>query len=605
MAVSNRILSLGTASYVVLTLSILLLILPTGQASLGIDQSILEISVTDYNGHGNISVLARNTDCWKCKFIEIGIVPADPGAQQNLTLYANHSTRVKLSLIPEDDNSSEFLCQKKIDVTEHAYYQLMVSSSTSGEANASCELITIDEGKDGYMPILYMFLCLTGLALLWILIKLVLRCNYCRFSDSSVNDALVQSDLGSTHSVSTGNRPETKKSRIKSLDAFRGLSLTIMIFVNYGGGKYWFFAHSAWNGLTVADLVFPWFVFIMGTALAFVFSLHHRKGKSKLQLCIQIIIRCIKLFVLGLMVNSTSGNDLSKLRIPGVLQRFSLTYLVVALTELTFSYGYTKQVLSEEPRWYHSLRDVIYFWPSWLIALTLLALHTIVTLAIPYDMNGCPTGYIGPGGISEEGKHFNCTGGIAKYIDLKVFTQNHIYQYGTCKKLYQCSGTDPEGLLGTLTSIFLCFLGVQAGRILVTYTSVKARITRWITWAVVLGAIALLLTCASQNEGWIPLNKNLWSASFVIALAAMAYFLLCFLYVVIDVKEYWTGAPFIYPGMNSIFIYMGSETLGNLVPVSFLVSNTHLTQLFMNLWSTTFWVLVAAYMHYKNIFINV
>jgi len=57
--------------------------------------------------------------------------------------------------------------------------------------------------------------------------------------------------------------------------------------------------------------------------------------------------------------------------------------------------------------------------------------------------------------------------------------------------------------------------------------------------------------------------------------------------------------------MNSIFIYMGSETLGNLVPVSFLVSNTHLTQLFMNLWSTTFWVLVAAYMHYKNIFINV
>ncbi|KAF6041485.1 hypothetical protein EB796_000210 [Bugula neritina] len=501
-----------------------------------------------------------------------------------------------------------------------------------------------------------MFLCLTGLALLWILIKLVLRCNCCRFSDSSVNDALVQSDLGSTHSVSTGNRPETKKSRIKSLDAFRGLSLTIMIFVNYGGGKYWFFAHSAWNGLTVADLVFPWFVFIMGTALAFVFSLHHRKGKSKMQLCIQIIIRCIKLFVLGLMVNSTSENSPAplfnylvlrtqlqhftfhyvqeatmqyKIKIftakpflnkfsdvlmemtcqscgyPGVLQRFSLTYLVVALTELTFSYGYTKQVLSEEPRWYHSLRDVIYFWPSWLIALTLLALHTIVTLAIPYDMNGCPTGYIGPGGISEEGKYFNCTGGIAKYIDLKVFTQNHIYQYGTCKKLYQCSGTDPEGLLGTLTSIFLCFLGVQAGRILVTYTSVKARITRWITWAVVLGAIALLLTCASQNEGWIPLNKNLWSASFVIALAAMAYFLLCFLYVVIDVKEYWTGAPFIYPGMNSIFIYMGSETLGNLVPVSFLVSNTHLTQLFMNLWSTTFWVLVAAYMHYKNIFINV
>jgi heparan-alpha-glucosaminide N-acetyltransferase len=52
------------------------------------------------------------------------------------------------------------------------------------------------------------------------------------------------------------------------LDAFRGLSIAVMIFVNYGGGSYWFFAHSAWNGLTVADLVFPWFMWIMGVSLA-------------------------------------------------------------------------------------------------------------------------------------------------------------------------------------------------------------------------------------------------------------------------------------------------------------------------------------------------
>ena len=94
----------------------------------------------------------------------------------------------------------------------------------------------------------------------------------------------------------------TRSKRLKSLDTFRGLALTIMIFVNYGGGGYFFFAHSAWNGLTVADLVFPWFMLIMGVSMSLSFS------KRKPQLY-TIFRRSFILFALGLFLNSEGITD--------------------------------------------------------------------------------------------------------------------------------------------------------------------------------------------------------------------------------------------------------------------------------------------------------
>ena len=83
------------------------------------------------------------------------------------------------------------------------------------------------------------------------------------------------------------------------------MSLTIMIFVNYGGGGYWFFNHSVWNGLTVADLVFPWFIWIMGVSL--VFSFHGRRKDTFLQQLFQILRRTIILFAVGLFLNTSEG----------------------------------------------------------------------------------------------------------------------------------------------------------------------------------------------------------------------------------------------------------------------------------------------------------
>ncbi len=91
-----------------------------------------------------------------------------------------------------------------------------------------------------------------------------------------------------------------------SYTCFR-LSLTVMIFGNYGGGGYWFFKHSMWNGLTVGDLVFPWFVWIMGTSL--VFSFRGRRKHGFFRSFYQILCRTVILFVLGLIYNSNDRGE--------------------------------------------------------------------------------------------------------------------------------------------------------------------------------------------------------------------------------------------------------------------------------------------------------
>ena len=118
------------------------------------------------------------------------------------------------------------------------------------------------------------------------------------------------------------------------MSLFRGLAIIVMIFVNYGGGGYWFFAHSKWNGLTVADLVFPWFMWIMGVSTAISTRSKLRNSIPRPTICWGVTKRSAILFFLGLVINSLGGqNDLRHLRIPGVLQRFAVCYLVVGTME--------------------------------------------------------------------------------------------------------------------------------------------------------------------------------------------------------------------------------------------------------------------------------
>jgi heparan-alpha-glucosaminide N-acetyltransferase len=98
------------------------------------------------------------------------------------------------------------------------------------------------------------------------------------------------------------------------------------------------------------------------------------------------------------------------------------------------------------------------------------------------------------------------------------------------------------------------------------YDETGDRIRRWLLWALACGSLALLLCGASKDNGWIPINKHLWSLSFVLALSSLAFVSLALCYYLIDVRRLWSGAPFIYPGLNSIVVYFGSEVLGVIPP---------------------------------------
>ncbi|XP_054874512.1 heparan-alpha-glucosaminide N-acetyltransferase isoform X3 [Amphiprion ocellaris] len=306
------------------------------------------------------------------------------------------------------------------------------------------------------------------------------------------------------------NTSKAKPTRLLSLDAFRGFALTVMVFVNYGGGGYWFFQHAPWNGLTVADLVMPWFVFIIGTSVVLAFRSMQRKGVSRLQLLRKITWRTVVLLMLGFCFLNYSPRDgllsWSWLRIPGVLQRLGFTYFVLSLLQTFWG---QKEIPLRVHHWWNPVQDVFLYWPQWLIIILLEALWLCITFLMPVP--NCPTGYLGAGGIGDNSLYPNCTGGAAGYIDRWMFGDN-MFRYPTCKELYKTTQPfDPEGVLGTINSIVIGFLGMQAGKIIIFYKKMNIHILcRFLVWAVLLGISAAILSKCTRDGGFIPVNKNLW-----------------------------------------------------------------------------------------------
>lgn len=378
------------------------------------------------------------------------------------------------------------------------------------------------------------------------------------------------------------------------------IALTIMIFVNSGGGGYYFFKHARWNGLTVADLVFPWFMWIMGVSMTISFQSMRRRQVRPITIFTKIIRRTLILFALGLFVSNYA--DLAHYRIPGVLQRFAACYFIIAMLQLVIN----PRIDSILPvaAWWNPIRDVVALWGQWLVMVGLLAIYIIITFAL--KLGGCPRGYVGPGGLAKLDA-YNCTGGNAGYIDRHFFGPNHIYGHPTCMETYKTKVPyDPEGALGTLTSAFLVFLGVQAGYTLHTFPYHISRTKRWIIWSLILGSITLALA-GKNNDSFIPINKNLWSVSFIFVTGGMAFLLLTFCYVTVDVLRWWNGAPFCYPGMNSILVYVGSEILGRYFPFSWNVSGhvQHAELLAMNLVGTAVWLIISYYLYSIKFFVKI
>lgn len=163
--------------------------------------------------------------------------------------------------------------------------------------------------------------------------------------------------------------------------------------------------------------------------------------------------------------------------------------------------------------------------------------------------------------------------------------------------------------VGCLTSILQVFLGVQAGVILKVYKEHLSRLSRWIIWGLFCGLLGGILCNFSKEDGVIPVNKNLWSLSFVLVTSCFAFILLSICYYLIDIKNYWTGKPFLFAGMNSLIMYIGHSMTYDNFPIHWYISQenkltTHFIMTVENMWATGIWILISYYLYKINYFFS-
>lgn len=527
----------------------------------------------------NVGVYSVSDDCFRCPFERRKTLSG--GERSWMVNTARRSTwRVYTDFKDQyisAGNTSGLLCQLRPDMGQFGVYKLNVSMD-------GCDVNTLREPVDIYMPLLIIL----GLLLsIWVVYGI---------------GKLIMSRVRRTGKLRYGDKELAIQQRLRALDTFRGMAIVFMIFVNDGAGGYWWLEHATWNGLVAGDLVFPAFLWIMGVCIPLSVKSSFAKGIPRWKIFMHIVRRSVLMFILGMSLNTIYGsNMLYELRIFGVLQRLAIAYLVSA-----GFYALTAPKYYTPPRGAcgQALKDVLSCVWCWALAGVLVAAHTVITFIVHHP--NCPAGYLGPGGKHDDWLAPECSGGAAGYIDRLLLGESHLFQRSDARRVYGGPATDPEGLLGCLTSAVQALLGVQAGATVLLQRSHKARISRWLAWALVFALAGALLAGFSREHGVIPINKNLWSISFVLVTSACCLILLCFCYTLTDAWRIWGGGPFRAPGLNAIALYIGHSICAHLFPFHWRMPYmaTHSLRLVEAVWGTALWVIIAHVMAKKKVFIT-
>ncbi|KAK5640372.1 hypothetical protein RI129_011183 [Pyrocoelia pectoralis] len=481
------------------------------------------------------------------------------------------------------DSSTGVLCDFNPEFEEFGVYNLRISQS--------CELETLKEPVNIYFPILTVVVIYSLLTLIAASFLYVLK----------VYTKKVERQ---TTSYDIDPKRCKQKSRVTSLDTFRGLTISLMILVNFGCGGYAIFDHVTWNGLQLADIVFPWFMWIMGVCIPISSYSNVKRGIAKRTALLGILRRSCILFMLGLFLGA--GSYLDTLRIFGVLQRFGICYLIVAASFVMFPPEIETGGDYIEKQTKKMWKDILAMKHHWAIAFSLGALHSLIIFLV--HAPNCARGYLGPGGLHENSSHVGCTGGATGYID-RLILGDHMYQHSVLREIYKGDAFEVEGILGCVTSALQVFLGSQAGSTILFYKAHTSRLLRWVIWGTVLGLIGGFLCGFSKEEGIIPMNKHLWSLSYVLVTSSLAFLVLSICYLLVDVKKYWSGKPFLYAGMNAIFMYIGHSLAFNNFPIRWTPTHagftTHFVMLFENVWAVGVWLLIAYLLYRHKFFLTI
>ncbi|MCE1197448.1 MAG: DUF5009 domain-containing protein [Marinilabiliales bacterium] len=311
------------------------------------------------------------------------------------------------------------------------------------------------------------------------------------------------------------------KGRYLALDVLRGMTVAMMILVNNPGSWSHIYApleHAAWQGCTPTDLVFPFFLFVVGVSMFFSFSKYgNTLNKASV---LKVIKRTLLIFAIGLFLNSFPqwAVDFHKLRILGVLQRIAIVYGVASLIVLA------------APR-------KLLPWIGSAILLLYWGLLNWTGGPDPYSLQGNPT--------------------IA--FDSMILGESHLYKgFGI--------PFDPEGLFSTLPAIVTALAGFLTGQLISTTEKIK------IPGKLVLFGLAALLTGLLWGVVF-PIAKPLWTSSYVLYTAGWALLTLALLIWIIDIKGFtgWTTF-FVVFGVNPLFLFafsgLWAKTIGRLIHVT-------------------------------------
>ncbi|KAI8026973.1 Heparan-alpha-glucosaminide N-acetyltransferase [Camellia lanceoleosa] len=357
----------------------------------------------------------------------------------------------------------------------------------------------------------------------------------------------------------------SKTTRVASLDVFRGLCVFLMMLVDYGGSIFPIIAHSPWNGVHLADLVMPFFLFIAGVSLA----LGYKRVSDRVDATQKALLRALKLFFLGVLLQGgylhgitslTYGVGIERIRWMGILQRISIGYIVAALCEIwlpcqrekkksflsSTSFNLCPSIVGDNVKCrfvgiacallvvYLGLSYGLYV-PDWQFEL-------LSSTSMP-PQNGSFVYTVTCSTRGDHGPACNAAGMIDRY----VLGLNHLYTKPAYRNLKECnissSGQlsdnspswchapfDPEGILSSLIVAVTCIIGLQYGHILGQLQDHKERLYNWCIFSFSFLGIGLFLALVG-----IPLNKPLYTISYMLVTSASAGITFSALYILVDI----------------------------------------------------------------------
>lgn len=324
--------------------------------------------------------------------------------------------------------------------------------------------------------------------------------------------------------------------RLKSLDAFRGLTVASMILVNNPGSwehVYPPLLHAPWNGCTPTDLIFPFFIFSVGMSIHFAYK-ESRNGEIFNNLFIKILKRSVLIFLIGVFISLFPTFNIETVRIPGVLQRISIVFFLCAILYLKTS-------------WRTQL----------LVFISLLGFYYLLLTFVPVPG-------IGPANLEP-------TTNLAAWLD-NLLLRNHLWG--------QTKTWDPEGILSTLPAIATGISGLLTGLLVSHFTYAPSRLKGMLLWA------ALLTLCGVLWSYSFPLNKSLWTSSYVLFTSGIAVLAFSFFYWIIEVMHFekWS-LPFRWYGVNALFVFVAS---GLLAKILFRIKITNSAGIKTSVWSSLY-----------------